>query len=149
MQRDQFNQQHQINDTFYRPSVVNAQCNIVIENVPDAGIDCNYAIDLYSQAYGEIVSCFRYLAKDYILEPYITQKNFISSNDYPDGNPGYNLYVFDLRQLQDYSSAQPIKLRFDFRPAVPASKILIGYALVLLNKKIPTSGDGQRQFDLV
>ena len=25
MQRDQFNQQHQNNDTFYRPSVVNAQ----------------------------------------------------------------------------------------------------------------------------
>ena len=28
MQRDQFNQQHQINDTFYRPSAVNAHCNI-------------------------------------------------------------------------------------------------------------------------
>ena len=28
-QRDQFNQKHQNNDTFYRSSVVNAQCNIV------------------------------------------------------------------------------------------------------------------------
>ena len=32
IQRDQFNQQHQNNDTFHRPSVVNAQCIIGSEN---------------------------------------------------------------------------------------------------------------------
>ena len=31
------------------------------------------------------------------------------------------LYVFDIRYHQDYSSAQPIKVSFDFRPAVPAA----------------------------
>ena len=35
MQRDQFNQEHQINDTFYRPSVVKAQCIIGIEKFQD------------------------------------------------------------------------------------------------------------------
>ena len=93
MQRDQFNQQHQNTDTFYRPSVVNAQCIIGSEKTPAAGVNCNWAIDKYSQAYGENVSCFRHLAKDNNLQPYITQKDFIISNNYPDGNPGYNLYV--------------------------------------------------------
>ena len=149
MQRDQFNQQHQNNDTFYRPSVVNAQCIIGSEKFPDAGINCNYAIDKFSQAYGEIVSCFRHLAKDNILQPYITQKDFITSNNYPDYNPGYILYVFDIRHHQDYSSPQPKKVRFDFRPPVPAATNLIGYALLLANKKISISSDGQRQFDLL
>ena len=45
MQRDQFNQQHQNNDTIYRPSVVNAQCIIGSEKIPDADLYCNYGID--------------------------------------------------------------------------------------------------------
>ena len=69
MQKVQFNQQHQNNDTFYRPSVVNAHCIIGSEKFPDAGINCNFAFDKFSQAYGEIVSCFRHLAKDNILQP--------------------------------------------------------------------------------
>ena len=77
MQWDQFNQQLQNNDSFYTPSVVNAQCINGSEKLPDAGINCDYAIDNYSQAYGEIVSCFRHLAEDNILQPYITQKDFI------------------------------------------------------------------------
>ena len=52
MQRDQFNQQHQKNDTFYRPIVVNAQCIDDSEKFQDAGIKCNYAVDNDSQAYG-------------------------------------------------------------------------------------------------
>ena len=131
--RDQINQQHQNKDTFHRPSVVNAQCNIAIEKFPDAGINCKYASDKYSKKYGEIVSCFRHLAKDNTLKPYITQEGFITSNSYPDGNPGYKLYVFDIRHHQDYSSAQPIKVRFDFRAAIPAATKLIGYALLLTN----------------
>ena len=76
MQNDQFNQQHQNSDKFYRPSVINAQCNISSEKVPEAGINCECAVDNYSQAYGEIVSCFRHLAGDNFLQPYITQKDF-------------------------------------------------------------------------
>ena len=74
MQRDQFNQQHQNNDTFYRPSVLNAQCNIGSEKFPDAGLNCNYAIDKYSQAYVEFVSCFRPLAKDNLLNGILHKK---------------------------------------------------------------------------
>ena len=149
MQRGQFNQQHQNNDTFYRPTVVNAQTITGSEKFPDAGINCDYANDKFSQAYGEIVSCFKHLAKDDVLQPYITQKDFRSSNDYADSIPGYNLYVFDIRHHQDHSSAQPIKVIFDFRPAVPAATSSIGYALFLTNKKISISSDGNRQFDLV
>ena len=69
MQRDKFNQHYKNIDTFYGPCVVNAQCIIRIEKCPDAGIKCNYAIDRYSQAYGEFVSCFRHLAKDKFLRP--------------------------------------------------------------------------------
>ena len=134
MQRDQFNQQLQNNGTFYRPSVVNAQCIIGSEKFPDAGLNCIYAIDEHSQPYGEIVSCFRHLAKDNILQPDIIQKGFVTSNKCPDGNPGYNLYVFDIRHHQDYSSAQAVIVRFDFRPAVPATTKFIGYALLLTNK---------------
>ena len=111
MQRDHFNQQHQNNDTFYRTSVLNIQCIVASEKFPDAGKNCNYAIDKYSQAYGEIVSCFRRLAKDNILQPYITQKDFITSNNYADGKPGYGLYAFELRYRRDFSSAQPIKVK--------------------------------------
>ena len=66
---------------------------------------------------------------------YITQKDFVTSNYYPDGNPGYSLFVFDIRHLQGYSSAHPFKVGFDFRPAVPAATNLIGYAFLLRNKK--------------
>ena len=72
MPGDQFNQQHQNLDTFNRPSVVNAQSNIGGEKFPDAGINCHYAFDKNSQAYDEDVSCFRHLAKDNVLPPYIT-----------------------------------------------------------------------------
>ena len=47
MQRDQFNQQHQNKDTFYKPSVVNAHCIIGSEKFPDTGINCNFAIDKF------------------------------------------------------------------------------------------------------
>ena len=41
------------------------------------------SIDKYSQAYGETVSCFRHLGKDNILQPYFTQKDFLTSNVNP------------------------------------------------------------------
>ena len=94
MQSDQLNQQHQHNDTFHRPSVVKSQCFIGSDKLPDARITCIYAIDNYSQAYGEIVSCFRHLANDKFIQPYITQRNFIISNNYSDGNPDYKFVCF-------------------------------------------------------
>ena len=149
MQKDQFNQQHQNVDTLNRPNVVNAQCKIGSESHSNAGIKRNYATDKYSEAYGEDVSLFGHLAKDNILRPYTTQKDFINSNNYPGKNPGYNSYVFDIGHHHDFSSAQPIKVRLDFRPAVEVATILIGYALLLTNKILSFSSDGQRQFDLI
>ena len=73
----------------------------------------------------------------------------ITSNKFSEGEPGYNLYIFDLCHHQDYSSAQPIKLIFDIGLAVPAATILFGYALLLTEELVWVSGDGQRQFDLV
>ena len=147
MQRNQFNQQ-QNKDTFYGPTVVNAQCFVRSEKHPDAGKNCNYAIDKYSQEYGEKVSCFRHLAQDNILQPKITQKGFITSFNNPQDNLGYNLHVFDIRQHQDFSSAQPIEIRFDFRSPIEAAANLIGYAIFLTNKMISIISDRQRQFDL-
>ena len=134
--RDQIDQQHQNKVTFYKPNVVKAQCIIGRLKIPDAGIYCSSAIDKYSQAYGEVESCFRHLAKDSVLQPYITQKDFATSNKNSDGNPGYSLYVFDIRHHQAYSSAQPIKVRFGFRPPVAAATNLIGYDLLLTNKLV-------------
>ena len=48
LQRDQFDQQRQNNDTLYRLSVVNAQCIIGSKKFPDARKNCNHAIDKYS-----------------------------------------------------------------------------------------------------
>ena len=77
MQRDQFNQQHQNNYNFCKSSVVKAQCIIGSEKFLHAGINCNYAIDKYSHAYGETVFSFRHLSKDNILQPYITKKKIL------------------------------------------------------------------------
>ena len=123
MHRDHFNQPHQNNITIYRPIAENALCVVRIKNYPVAGKICVYANDKNSQAFGKIFSCFRHLAKDKILQPYITQKDLITSNNYPNGNPGYNLYVFDIRHHQGFSSAQPIKVKFAFRPAAQQQKI--------------------------
>ena len=57
---------------------MNAQGIIGSEMFLDAEMNCYYAIDKYSQIYGEIVSCFRNLAKDKILQPYFTQKDFVT-----------------------------------------------------------------------
>ena len=59
------------------------------------------------------------------------------------------MYVFDIRNHQDSGSAQPIKVRFDFKPAVAAVTILIGYVRLLTKKLMSVSSDGQKQFDLV
>ena len=83
------------------------------------------------------------------MRPYFTQKQFLTAIKYPEGNPGYRLFVFINSHHQEFISAQPVKVRFVFRPAVPAATNLIGYALLLKNKLLLLSSDGQRQFDLV
>ena len=143
-QNDRQNNQNLNNDTFYRPLVTSAQCIIGTEKYPDSGILLNYNDDNYSQGYGQIKEAFKALTKDNFLQQYISEHDFRSSND--GNNIGYNIYAFDIRYQKDFESSQPIKVEIKFDGVVLAG--IYGYALVLTNKLISISGDGQRMFDL-
>ena len=140
----QQNDQDLNNDTFFRPLVTSAQCIIGTEKYPDSGILSNYNDDDYSQGYGQIKEAFKALTTDNPLEPYISEHDFRSSND--DNDIGYNIYAFDVRYLKNFESSQPNKVEFKFDGVIPAG--IYGYALVLTNKLVSISSDGQRLFDL-
>ena len=144
-QNDGQHDQNLNNDTFYRPPVVSAQCNMGTEKYPDGAILFNYDDDDYSQVYAQIKEAFRALSKDDVLKPYISDNDFRSTND--GKNIGYNLYVFDIRYQKNFESYQPRKVEFKFDGVVSAGTY--GYALVLTNKLISISSDGQRPFDLI
>ena len=143
-QSDRQHDQNLNNDTFYRPPVTSAQCIIGNEKYPDSAISLNYNDDDNSQGYGLIKQAFKDLTKDDILEPYISDNDFRSSND--GHNVGYNLYVFDIRYQKKFESAQPIKVEFKSDGVIPAG--IYGYSLVLTNKLISISSDVQRMFEL-
>ena len=144
-QRDRRSSQNLNNDTFCRLPVVSAQCIIGTENFPDAGILLNYDDDDYSQVYHQIKEAFRALTKDDILQPYISEADFRRSN-VAANDIGYNLYVFDIRYQKTFPNSQPIKVEIKFEGVVPND--INGYALVLTNKLVSVSSDGQRHFDL-
>ena len=143
-QNDRQNNQNLNNDTFYRPLVTSAQCIIGTEKYPDSGILLNYNDDDYSRGYGLIKEAFKALTKDNLLQPYISDNDFRSSND--GDNIGYNIYVFDIRYQKNFENSQPIKVEFKFDGVVPAG--IYGYDLVLTNSLISISSDGQRMFNL-
>ena len=105
----------------------------------------NYNDDDYSQGYSQIKEAFRALSKDNIPEPYISDNDFSSTNI--GNNIGVNLYVFDIRYQKFFESAQRIKVEFKFDGVIPVG--IYGYALVLTNKLVSISSDGQRHFDLI
>ena len=143
-QNDRQNNQNLNNDTFYRPLVTSAQCIIGTERYPDSGILLNYNDDTSSQGYGLIKEAFKALTKDNLLQQYISEHEFRSSND--GNNFGYNIYAFDIRYQKNFESSQPIKVEYKFDGVVPAG--IYGNALVLTNRLISISSDGQRMFDL-
>ena len=98
-QRDRQNSQNLNNDTFCRLPVVSAQCIIGTEKYTDGGIILNYNDEDYSQGYGQIKEASRALTKDDILQPYISDDNFGTSNA---DDVGYNLYVSDIRYQKNY-----------------------------------------------
>ena len=108
-QHDRQDSQNFNNDTFCRIPVVSAQCIIAMEKYPDAGISLNYDDDDYAQGYSQIKEAFRALTKDDILQPYISEDDFRSSNVRAD-DVGYNLYVFDIRYQKNFTKSQPIKI---------------------------------------
>ena len=144
-QNDRQHDQILNNDTFVRLPVISAQVVIGTERYPDSGILLNYDDDDYSQGYGQIKEAFRALTKDDILQPYITENDFRSSNN---GNDiGYNIYVFDIRYQKNFENAQPIKVEFKFSENIDAG--VNGDALVLTNRLLSITSDGQRMFDLI
>ena len=125
--------------------MISAQVVIGTERYPDSAILINHDDDDYSQGYGIIKEAFKALTKDDILQPYISDHDFRSSND---GNDiGYNIYAFDIRYQKNFENSQPVKVEFKFSENLAAG--IYGYALVLTNKLISISSDGQRMFDLV
>ena len=143
-QNDRQNDQNLNNDTFDRPLVTSAQCIIGTEKYPGSGILINYNDDEYSQGYGQIKEAFKAITRVNLLQQYISEHDFRSSND--GNNIGYNIYVFDIRYQKNFESSQPIKVEFKIDGIVPAG--IYGYALVLTNRLISISSDGQRMFDL-
>ena len=143
-QNDRQHDQNLNNDTFVRLPVISAQVVIGTERYPDSAILINYEDDDYSQGYGQIKEAFKALTKDDILKPYISEDDFRSSNE--GNNIGYNIYAFDIRYQKNFENAQPVKVEFKFSENIPAG--IYGYALVLTNKSISISSDGQRIFDL-
>ena len=94
--------QNEKNDTFYRPSITSAQCIIGTEKYPDSSILLNYNDDDYIQGYGQIKQAFRALTKDDILQPYISDHDFRSSDN--NNDIGYNLYVFDIGYQKNFEN---------------------------------------------
>ena len=129
-QMDRQNDQNLNNDTFVRLPVISAQVVIGTERYPDNGILLNYNDDDYSQGYGQIKEAFRALTKDDILQPYITQDDFRSSNE--GDNNGYNIHCFDIRYQKNYESGQSVKVEFKFDGVVAGG--LYGYVLLSTNR---------------
>ena len=145
-QQNRQDSQNLNHDTFCRLLVVSAQCIIGKEKYPDAGILLNYGDDDYAQGYHQIKEAFKALTKDDILQPYISEEDFRTSNVRA-ADVGYNLYVFDIRYQKNYTASQPTKVEFKFDGLVPNN--VNGYALVLTNKLVSISSDGRRHLDLI
>ena len=106
----------------------------------------NYGDDDSSQGYSQIKEAFRVSTKDAILQPDISDDDSRSSNVRAD-DAVYNLYVFDIRYQKNFTNSQPIKKEYKFDRLVLDD--INGYASVLTNNLVSTSGDGQRHFDLI
>ena len=82
------------NDTFCKLPVVSAPAVIGTEKCPGAGILLTYDDDEYSQGYAQIEQGFRALTKDDILQAFISNHDFRSSNVRAH-DVRYTIYVFD------------------------------------------------------
>ena len=138
------NDQNLNNDTFYRMPLTSAQYIIGTEKYPENAILLIYDNDDYSQGYGQIKEALKALTNDNILQPYITEDDYRSSND--GDNIGYNVHVFDMRYQKNSETGQSVKVEFKVDKVIPAG--IYGYALVLTNSLISITSDGQRMFDL-
>ena len=121
-------------DTVCRLPVTSAQFIIGTEKYPNAGIKLNYNDDDDSQCYAQFKEVFRALTKDDILQAYIRDTDFRSSNVKFD-DIGCSFYVFYMRYQRSFTAHQPFKIEFKFDGVVSTS--------------VSVSSDGQRYFDLI
>ena len=68
--------------------------------------------DEYSQGYSQNKEAFRALTQDDILNPYILDLDFVSSN--MSNDIGCKIYVFEIRYQKNLEAAQPFKVEFKF-----------------------------------
>ena len=104
----------------------------------------NYNDDDYSQAHGQIKEAFKALTEDDILQPYISEDDFRSSNE--GKNIRYIIHVFYIRYQKNYESGQSVKVEFKFDGVIPAG--IYAYGLVLTYRLVSMSSDGLRMFEL-
>ena len=117
-QNDRQHIQSSNNDTFYRMPVTSAQCFTGTERYRDSANLLNYNDDDYSQAYGQIKEVFKALTKDIILQPFITEDDFRSSND---GDIiAYNIHSFDIRYQKNLEIGQSVNVEYKLDGVVPA-----------------------------
>ena len=89
----------------------------------------NYDDDYYSPDYGKIKEASRALTKDDILQRYISDHGFRTSDIRTD-DVGCNFFVFDVRCQQNYTATPPIELEFKNEGVVP--HYITGHVLVLI-----------------
>ena len=56
-------------------------------------------------------------------------------------------YTFSTSDIKKLRNAQPFKVGFNFSENIPFG--IYGYVLVLTNRLVSMSSDGQRHFDLI
>ena len=86
----------------------------------------------------------RALIKDNILQPYVSEEDFIFSKE--GDNIDYNIHAFDIRYQKNFQNGQSVKVEFKLDGVVPAG--IYGYASVSTKRLVSISLDGQRMFDL-
>ena len=141
-QSDRQHDQNLNNDTFVRLPVISAQVVIGTERYPDNNVLLNYNDDDYSQGYGQTKEAFKALTKDNILQPFVTEDDFRSSND--GDSIGYNIHAFDKRYQKNFENGQSVIVEFKFDGVVPVG--VYCYALVLTNRLVCINSDGQKMF---
>ena len=118
LQSDREHDQKLDNNFVCRLPVSSAQCIIGNERYPDSSNFLNYDNDDYSQGYGQIKDVFKALTKDDLLQPFITEDHFRSSND--GDNIGYNIHDFDKGYQEIFEYPQPVKVEFKNSENIPA-----------------------------
>ena len=150
-QRDRQGSQKLNKCTFYRAPATSAQCIRGTEKYPEAAILIDYDDEVFSQGYGQIKEALKALTKYDIRKLYISDQRSRSTNVNVDGEAindfGFIFFVFDMRYQKNLEAAQPYKVEFKFSKDVPVG--IYGYALVLTNKLVSISSDGQKPFDSI